>query len=178
MVSTEEKKTTCELGELATKQQNVHRQQFSLQQHLKFSLVKERRQKDLLKYVLEIMQNQQDVNQQVRGETNEVMKTLSLLKADMTNEKTMRLRLQKLAMANQISLKKLQKAHRKMQNNMTRTVKRLQTKVQQKVQTSSVKIVKNKDGWRIRRNMPTQRIRRVKPGSCCRRGENGKFLRG
>ena len=111
MLSTEEKKKLCEaaeLGELATEQQNLHRQQISLQQHLELSLVKERRQVDILQL------NVSDVWKQleIQGDVNKlVMKRLEMLKADLTCEKTTGLRWQKLAAANQLTLKRLQTAH-------------------------------------------------------------------
>ena len=109
MLSTEKKKfcEAAELGELATEQQNLHRQQIRLQQHLELSLVKERRQVDSLQ------SNVSDVWTQleIQGDVNKlVMNRLEMLKADLTREKTTRLQLQELAKANQITLKRLQTA--------------------------------------------------------------------
>ena len=143
MLSTEEKKKlrkAAELGALATEQQNLRRQQISLQQHVELSLEKERRQVHDLKlqvtHVWKRLQTQKDLTGQVRDATIQAFKMILVLKADMTKEKTMRLRWQKLAMTNQTSLKHLQIAHRRMQHNMTRTLKRLQTKVEKNVKLS------------------------------------------
>ena len=96
MLSTEKKKLceAAELGELATEQQNLHRQQ--------------------IEEVVDSLQMEvSDVWTQLEIQTDVhkvVMKRLEMLQADLTREKTTRLQLQELAKANQITLKRLQTA--------------------------------------------------------------------